>query len=69
MVPLRYQTYDGETPDDCMAQVKRVKPTPLPSFEQTCHDIGAGRFSHDQLVKIVQLASLHSETLSQATVG
>ena len=30
---------DGETPDDCMAQVKRVKATPCPTFEQTCNDI------------------------------
>ena len=49
---------DGETPDDCVAQVKRVKATPRPTFEQTCNDIGAGRFTHDQF----------SETLSQATV-
>ena len=59
---------DGELSDDCKAQVKRVKAAPLPTFEQTCHDIGAGRFSHDQLGEIVQLASLHSETLSQATM-
>ena len=61
---------DGETPDNCTAQVTRVKATPLPSSEQTtCHDICAGRFTHDQLSEIVQLASLHSETLSQASVG
>ena len=60
---------DGETPDDCMAQVKRVKATQRSTFEQTLNDIGAGRFTHDQLAEIVQLASLHSETLSQATVG
>ena len=60
---------DGELRDDCQAQVKRVKATPLPNFEQTCHDIGTGRFSHAQLAEIAQLACLHSETRSQASVG
>ena len=32
---------EGETPDDCMAQVKRVKATPRSTFEQTCNDIGS----------------------------
>ena len=59
---------DEELPLDCKTQVKRVKATLLTTFEQTCHDIGAGRFSHDQLAEIVQLESLHSEPC-QATVG
>ena len=58
---------DGEQRDDFQAQVKRVKATPHPNFEQTCHDIGTGRFSHKQLVEIAQLACLHSETRSGVT--
>ena len=71
MVPFEVPDMEadgGETPDDSMAQVTRVKATPRPTFEQTCHDVGAGRFTHDQLAEVVQLASLHSETLSQTTV-
>ena len=61
----------AEPPDDslCLAQVKRVKANPHPNFDQTCHDIGAGRFSKDQLSQLVQLASMHSETTSQAMTG
>ena len=50
-------------------RLKRVEATPRSTFEQTCDDIGSGRYTHDQLAEIVQLASLHSDTLSQGTVG
>ena len=58
-----------EMPDDCMAQVKRVKATPLPTFEETCNDISSGRYTPSQLAEIVQIASMQSDTLSQGTVG
>ena len=45
-----------------------LRTTPRPTFEQTCDDIGSGRFTHGQLAEIVQLASMHSDTLSQGTV-
>ena len=60
---------NGETPDYCMAQVKRVKATPSPTFGETCNDIGSGRFTQSQLAEIVQIASMQSDTLSQGTVG
>ena len=60
---------NDETPDDCMAQVKRVKATPRPTFEETCDDIGSGRFIQSQLAEMVQIASMQSDTLSQGTVG
>ena len=43
---------DVELTDDCQEPVKRVKATPLPNFEQTCQDIGTGRFSKEQLVLV-----------------
>ena len=49
---------NGETPDDCMAQVKRVKATPRPTFQQICDDIGSGCYTSDQLAEIVHFASL-----------
>ncbi len=61
---------DDEIPDDdCSAQVRRVKATPSLTFEETCNDIGSGRFTQSQLAEIVQIASMQSDTLSQGTVG
>ena len=61
---------DDENPDDdCSAQVKRVKATPSLTFEETCKDIGSGRFNQGQLAEIVQIASMQSDILSQGTVG
>ena len=46
---------NGETLDDCMAQVKRVKATPRPTFEETCDDIGSGRFTHANWLRLCRL--------------
>ena len=43
---------DVELRDDCQAPLERVKATPLPNFEQTCQDIGTGRFTKEQLVLV-----------------